>query len=134
MTLLQPCFSQERIIATGNYFTTVTLARLLKNRRTSSLETMKKITRKLCYAIKNKRKKYTPPDFTIAIIFRLLFSRKKNKKVILPSLQDPNAYFGENIKKLQKQLTATMKQRMELMLCIKCNLRTGTRRWPIHAF
>ena len=139
MKLMQPFLGKGRNVTTDNYFTSVELAKNLKQKKTSLLGTVNKARREIPREIKKVKyplydcKFYKNDDASLTV-----YQGKKNKHVILLSTMHSSIGIDGNPKKTPETVKDYNQTKCGVDIVdamAKSNsVKASSRRWPVHSF
>ena len=117
---MRPYLCKGRNVTTDSYFTSLKLAKQLKEKRTSLLGIMNKIRREVPLPLRKMKEKlhscklYKCGDTTLTA-----YQIKVNKHVLILSTMQNDITIAANAKKTLKQFSSTTQQSTESMYLIK---------------
>ncbi|XP_054718548.1 piggyBac transposable element-derived protein 4-like [Uloborus diversus] len=140
LNLIKPFENKGRNVTTDNYFTTLNLAKILKEKKTSLIGTVKRNRREVPTIVKKMK---TPLHETTLLkhddITMTVYQGKQKKNVILLSSLHPTVHIGTNNKKMLPETVSfynTTKCGVDVadQMARKYTVKAGSRRWPVHVF
>lgn len=141
MKLIEPFQNMGRNVTVDNFFTSLELAKKLKEKRTSLVGTMNRARREIpdcikigkaeLYSTKLLRNEESGATLTA-------YQCKKKKNVIILSSMHSNINIANNSKKTPETITFYNETKFGVdivdQMCRKYSVKAGSRRWPIHTF
>lgn len=139
LRLMEPYINTGRNVTTDNFFTSIKLAKDLKQRRTSVVGTMNRIRRELPASAKElSGELFSTRVFKHEEITLTVYKCKPTKNVLVLSSLHPTVAIGSNSKKKPETIEYynNTKYGVDVLdaMAKKYTVKAGSRRWPIQVF
>ncbi|XP_041844880.1 uncharacterized protein LOC121645749 isoform X1 [Melanotaenia boesemani] len=140
MKLMEPFMDKGRTVTTDNFFTSLSLAQRLLNRKTTLLGTVNKIRRELPGSAKQaiNRQEFSTQVFSTSGVTLTVYAPKRRKTVCILSSMHSVVETEDTRKKKPNTVTDynSMKCGVDVMdqMVREYSVRSGTRRWPVAVF
>uniref|UniRef100_A0AAV2MEA5 PiggyBac transposable element-derived protein domain-containing protein n=1 Tax=Knipowitschia caucasica TaxID=637954 RepID=A0AAV2MEA5_KNICA len=139
MRLMEPFLDKGRNVTTDNFFTSLSLAQQLLERKTTILGTLNKICREIPQSTRRMdRNEYNTQLFSTTGATLTVYTPKRKKAVYILSSMHNFVQTEDTTKRKPNTVTLynTTKRGVDVMdqMVREYSVRSGTRRWPIAVF